>query len=226
MNFWKQLSLASALASLTFSSAIFATPSDTPMQVIDASAMAGQPQHPLQTFVNGLKTFSAQFQQVTPESDLFQSPKKIGNFELNRPGQLVWEYTQPAGQKILVDGKNLWVYEKDLDQLTVRPLEEIQADLPLSWLLFKENIEDKFDILAAGERKGASWYNLLPKEATYFQSIEVALQDGKMVEVWMYEGPDNITKVTFSNIQVNHDLPAGTFKLLVPNGTDVIGQPQ
>lgn len=205
---------------------VYAAPSDTPLQVFDASQSQAA-QHPLQAYVNQLKTFKASFEQVTPENDLlYQTPKKLGRFELNRPGQLVWEYTQPAGQKILVDGENLWVYDSDLSQLTVRPLAEVQADIPLSWLLFEERIEDKFDILAAGQRGGADWYNLQPKAATYFQSIEVALKNNQMVEVWMYESPEDITKVKFSQIQSNVILPADAFQLRVPNGTDVIGEPQ
>lgn len=182
--------------------------------------------HPLQAYVNQLKTFSASFKQVTPESDLYQSPYKTGFFELNRPGHLVWEYQQPEQQKILIDGENLWVFDQDLEQLTIRPLEDIQADIPISWLLFDEKIEQRFDILAAGQRNGAQWYNLQPKEATYFQSIEVAIKDGKMREVWMYAGPDDITKVTFSNIKTNQPLSPKAFQMLVPDGTDVIGRPQ
>lgn len=183
-------------------------------------------QHPLQAYVNQLKTFSAKFKQITPESELFQSPVKTGVFELHRPGQLVWEYQKPMGQKILIDGENLWVYDQDLEQLTIRPLSDVQADIPLSWLLFDEKIEERFDILSAGSRNGAQWYNLQPKEATYFQSIEVALKAGQMVEVWMYAGPDDITKVTFSDIASNKALSPDAFRLQVPDSTDVIGQPQ
>lgn len=183
-------------------------------------------QHPLQAYVNRLKTFSAAFEQRVPESDLYEAPKQSGYFELNRPGQLVWQYTDPVGQKILVDGENLWVYDEDLEQVTVRPLAEVQADIPLSWLLFNEKIEDKFEILSAGQRNGADWYNLTPKAATYFQSIEVALRNGEMVEVWMYEGADTVTKVTFSKIVSNQPIPQKNFQLLVPKGTDVIGEPR
>ncbi len=193
---------------------------------VDSMNEAESVQHPLQAYVNQLKTFSASFKQVTPESELFESPVKSGVFELHRPGQLVWEYQKPMGQKILIDGENLWVYDQDLEQLTIRPLSDVQADIPLSWLLFDEKIEERFDILSAGSRNGAQWYNLQPKDATYFQSIEVGLKDNQMVEVWMYAGPDEITKVTFSNIASNKALSPGAFRLQVPDSTDVIGQPQ
>lgn len=219
--------LAMTLLTLTFSglsTSLHAQEKGNSLEVMDLASNDAV-EHPLQAYVNQLKTFKANFEQVTPESDLFQSPVKKGLFELHRPGQLVWEYTQPQGQKILIDGKNLWVYDSDLEQLTIRPLQEVQADIPLSWLLFDEKIEDRFEILAAGNRKGADWFNLQPKEATYFQSIEVAIKDGQMVEVWMYASSDNITKVRFSDIHSNAPLDPKAFQLLLPKGTDVIGEP-
>jgi outer membrane lipoprotein carrier protein len=180
----------------------------------------------LQTYVNHLKTFSADFIQIRPDEALFERNKSVGHFELNRPGQLVWEYTKPMPQKIVVDGPNLWVYDKDLDQATVRPIADIKGDIPLSWLLYSEQIESKFSIIDVGQRSGKHWYNLTPKKATYFQSIEVGMLDGEMVEVWMYQGSDNIIKVSFKNIQSNVVIPLEAFQFQLPEGIDLIGQPQ
>lgn len=180
----------------------------------------------LQTYVNHLKTFSADFVQIQPDEALFELNKSSGHFELNRPGQLVWEYFKPEPQKIVVDGPNLWVYDKDLDQATVRPIADIKGDIPLSWLLYSEKIENKFTIIDVGQRSGKHWYNLAPKKATYFQSIEVGMLDGEMVEVWMYQGSDNIIKVSFKNIESNIVIPSEAFQFQLPEGIDLIGQPQ
>ncbi|WP_130537749.1 LolA family protein [Thiomicrorhabdus indica] len=223
----KTFALVLALSGVSFiHSAVASQTVSNDRLAVDSLNETETVQHPLQAYVNQLKTFSANFKQVTPESELFQSPVKTGVFELHRPGQLVWEYQKPMGQKILIDGENLWVYDQDLEQLTIRPLSDVQADIPLSWLLFDEKIEERFDILSAGTRNGAQWYNLQPKEATYFQSIEVALKNHQMVEVWMYAGPEDITKVTFSNIASNQTLTPDAFRLQVPESTDIIGQPQ
>mgnify|MGYP000178643112 CR=1 FL=1 len=180
----------------------------------------------LQTYVNNLKTFSADFEQIQPDEALFELNKSFGHFELNRPGQLVWEYLKPEPQKIVVDGANLWVFDKDLDQVTVRPVADIKGDIPLSWLLYSEQIESKFNIIDGGERAGQHWYNLTPKKATYFQSIEVGMLNGEMVEVWMYQGPDNVIKVRFKNIESNLVIPLEAFQFQLPEGIDLIGEPQ
>ncbi|MGM0541823.1 MAG: LolA family protein [Pseudomonadota bacterium] len=183
-------------------------------------------EHALQTYVNNLKTFSADFEQTQPDEAMFELNQSFGHFDLNRPGQLVWEYFKPEAQKIVVDGVNLWVYDKELDQATVRPIADVKSDIPLSWLLYSEKIESRFTIIDGGQNENQHWYNLTPKKATYFQSIEVGMIDGEMAEVWMYQGPDNVIKVRFKNIESNRDIPLERFQFQVPENVDLIGEPQ
>lgn len=180
----------------------------------------------LQDYVNQLQTFEADFVQTQPDETLFTQNTSIGHFQLHRPGKLTWEYVDPEPQRIVVDGKNLWVYDTDLDQVTVRPIEDVKAELPLSWLLYQEPIEKKFTIIESGNKQGTQWFNLTPKQATYFQSIDVAMRDGEMTEVWMYQGPENITKVKFQNIQSNRVIPINNFRFNLPEGADLVGTPQ
>jgi len=178
----------------------------------------------LQTYVNQLKTFSANFEQIQPDEERFQVNRSRGYFILQRPGQLVWHYLSPEPQKIVVDGVNLWVQDDDLEQISVRPINDIKAEIPLSWLLYDEAIESRFDILQAGQRDGLQWYNLAPKEATYFQSIEIGMADGKMTEVWMYQSAENITKVRFVDIEENQPISPSEFLVTVPENYDLVGQ--
>lgn len=188
-------------------------------------ASTANAQNQLQDYVNNLKTFSADFEQIQPDEALYALNKSFGYFELNRPGQLVWKYEKPEAQKIVVDGVNLWVFDEDLDQVTVRPIEDVKNDIPLSWLLYSEKIESKFTVIEVGERDGLEWFNLSPKKATYFQSIEVGMKDGEMAEVWMYQSMDNITKVRFKKIESNHVIPLKNFKFDLPEGVDLVGEP-
>lgn len=179
----------------------------------------------LQTYVNNLKTYEAKFVQTQPDETLFTLNTSTGYFKLDRPGKLLWQYYTPEEQKILVDGPNLWVYDTDLDQVTVRPIDDVKAELPLSWLLYKEPIEDKFTIIENKTANGMTWFNLTPKQATYFQSIEVAIKDGEMQSVWMYQAADNVTKVRFTDIKSNQVIPYENFNFKLPEGADLIGTP-
>lgn len=180
----------------------------------------------LQTYVNQLKTFTANFEQIQPDEARFQLNEANGYFKLERPGKLEWVYKEPDSQRIVVDGVNLWVQDDDLEQVTVRPIDDIKADIPLSWLLYDERIESRFDIIKSGNGNGMQWFNLTPKQATYFQSIEIGLQNGQMKEVWMYQSADNITKVRFKDIQENQPIAAAEFMLSVPPNYDLVGQAQ
>ncbi|GAB6069799.1 outer membrane lipoprotein chaperone LolA [Thiomicrorhabdus hydrogeniphila] len=180
----------------------------------------------LQDYVNQLQTFNADFVQTQPDEELFETNQSTGHFELNRPGKLTWEYFQPEQQKIVVDGRNLWVYDQDLDQVTVRPINDIKAEIPLSWLLYRDPIQDKFTIIESGDKSGLQWFNLTPKAPTYFQSMDVGMKDGEMIEVKMYQSPTNVTNVKFKNIQSNQVIPYKNFEFKMPEGADLVGTPQ
>ncbi len=181
---------------------------------------------PLQDYVDNLKTFSADFVQVQPDESTFAMNESKGHFDLKRPGKLYWHYETPEPQTIVMDGVNLWVYDEDLDQVTVQPVSDVKKDIPLGWLLFDEPIAKKFDIIYSKESDGVEWFNLSPKETTYFQSLDVGLKAGHMVSVVMYQSADNVTKVTFHHIQENHLLTDSYFQFVPPLGVDLIGTPQ
>lgn len=178
----------------------------------------------LNQFVDNLHSYSADFSQIQPDETLYQDNRSNGRFALKRPGKLVWVYQNPEPQEIVADGTNVWIYEEDIDQVSVHSLDSIQSDLPMSWLLYEEPISKRFDVIPGEVRDGVSWYNLVPKEGTFFQSIELALADGKMVQIWMYQSEDNVVKVAFENIRMNQAVNEKQFEFHAPKGVDVVGQ--
>ena len=178
----------------------------------------------LNQFVQNLQTYSARFDQVQPDETLFQQNRSSGYFVMQRPGQLRWVYETPEPQKIVSDGQNVWVYDEDLDQVTVQALDQVEVDLPLSWLIYQQPLSERFDILVGDLKGGVSWYNLKPKQNTFFQSLEVAIKEGELVQIWMYQNIDNVTKVTFHHIAQNEPVESEQFQFIPPKGVDVIGQ--
>lgn len=178
----------------------------------------------LNQFVQNLQTYSARFDQVQPDEALFQQNRASGYFVMQRPGQLRWVYETPEPQQIVSDGQNVWVYDEELDQVTVQALDRVEADFPLSWLIYQQPLSERFDILVGDLKSGVSWYNLKPKQGTFFQSLEVAIKDGKLVQIWMYQNIDNVTKVTFHHIAQNEPVESAQFQFIPPKGVDVIGQ--
>lgn len=178
----------------------------------------------LTDFVNSFSSFRANFQQSQPDESMFTMNRATGYVVIERPGKLFWVYQSPEHQEIIADGVDLWIYDADIDQATVRTLASVQTDFPMSWLLYNEPVEKNFDVIVGQKKNGVSWFNLEPKDATFFQSLEVAIGDGKLQQIWMYQGADNVTKVAFEDIEMNADIPASKFQFIPPKGVDVIGQ--
>ena len=178
----------------------------------------------LTDFVNSFSSFRANFQQSQPDESMFTMNRATGYVAIERPGKLFWVYQSPEHQEIIADGVDLWIYDADIDQATVRTLASVQTDFPMSWLLYNEPVEKNFDVIIGQKKNGVSWFNLEPKDATFFQSLEVAIGDGKLQQIWMYQGADNVTKVAFEDIEMNADIPASKFQFIPPKGVDVIGQ--
>jgi len=188
------------------------------------SLVTAQVPHPLQQAIDQLVTFQAEFVQEQPEEHFFRINQSFGEFYLARPGLMRWNYTRPDQQQILVDGQRLWVYEPELAQVSVQRVSEIQADIPLAWLLFDEPIEQTYRIIDAGERDGLTWYNLRPHNMTFFQSVEVGLKGQQIHQVWMYQGATEVTKVTFSKIKQNQPIDRKHFELKLDGQVDYFGE--
>lgn len=179
----------------------------------------------LETFLAQLDTYQATFVQVQPDESTFSQHRSEGQLVLSRPGFLRWVYQSPSPQTIVVDGQNVWVWDQDLDQVTVQALSKLERDFPLSWLLYDAPITDRFEIIPGQVKSGVHWFNLTPKAGTFFQSLEVAIDSqGRLVALWMYQSADNVTKVRFDNIQQNQPVAPSAFQFDPPAGVDVIGQ--
>lgn len=179
----------------------------------------------LNQFVSSLQTYQAVFEQTQPEEAVFEMNRSKGYFLLQRPGKLRWVYESPEQQQIIADGRNVWVFDEELDQASVRSMKSVEADFPMSWLVYDEPLSKRFDIIPGRLDKGVSWFNLVPKAPTFFQSLEVAIADGKMVQIWMYQNSDNVTKVRFKQIEKNQPVSVDAFRFTPPNGVDLIGKP-
>ena len=179
----------------------------------------------LREFVQNFTSFSANFSQTQPDESTFSLNESKGYMAIERPGKLYWIYQTPEHQEIITDGKNLWIYEEDLDQATVRALLSVQADFPMRWLIYNEPVENNFDVIVGEKNSGISWFNLTPKNNTFFNSLDVAIKGNQLVQIWMYQGSDNVTKIIFHDAKSGKDIDDTKFDFIPPNGIDIIGVP-
>ena len=156
-----------------------------------------------------------------------QTPKgntvSSGTFSFARPGKFIWQYQKPYEQLLQADGDKLYVYDKDLNQVTVRPLGGALGASPAAILFGSNDLEQNFTLKDAGVKAGIDWLELVPKSKdTQFQRIGIGFRDGNLEAMELHDVFGNVTLLTFSNIQKNPSLTPDQFKFTVPKGADVI----
>ncbi len=146
-----------------------------------------------------------------------------GTFTFARPGKFIWLYQKPYEQLLQSDGDKLYVYDKDLNQVTIRQLGGALGASPAAILFGSNDLEQNFTLKDAGVKGGIDWLELVPKaKDTQFQRVGIGFRDGNLEAMELHDVFGNVTLLKFSNIQKNPTLPAGSFKFAVPKGADVI----
>lgn len=177
----------------------------------------------LQNFLQDLQTFQAHFEQTLYSEDKELLEESSGEVYIQRPNQFRWVYEQPYEQLIVADGKQVWIYDYDLEQVTVKTLNDALGKTP-AVLLSNENaeVEKNFSIEPINNESKYTFIALTPKEETSFKSIRLSL-DGKQLRG--FELIDNLgqrTYMRFSNAQRNPSLKNDLFEFEPPEGVDVI----
>ncbi len=166
------------------------------------------------------------FQQVVDsEGEVIQEAKGI--FELKKPGRFRWHYDPPYSQQIIADGKNLWLFDVELAQVTVQPIEQALGSAPIIMLTDLKPLSDDFEIREMPKSFGLEWVALVPKiQDTEFYRVEIGLDGNVIREMRLHDHFDQKTIIRFSEIDTATNLPDTRFKFSVPEGVDVIGSPR
>jgi len=146
-----------------------------------------------------------------------------GTFSFARPGKFIWAYHTPYEQVLEADGDTLFVFDKDLNQVTERKLGNALGASPAAILFGSNDLNAHFTLRDVGVKDGIDWLELTPKDKdTQFQSVGIGFQNGELNAMELHDVFGNVTLLTFSNLKKNPNLPADTFKFAVPKGADVI----
>lgn len=198
-----------------------------------APAQAGKALERLNAFFADTGAMQAKFTQ-TVEGGAFSQPKvSSGTLMMQRPGRFRWDYKTPYQQIILADGKRLWIYDPDLMQVVVKPLDIALGDTP-ALLLSSEglggshSLQERFVITELNHpREGLYWVQLLPRDKNAsFQELQLGFGSRYLRRMILVDGFGQKTTLVFSDIDVNAKVKAGSFQFTPPKGVDVIGNPE
>lgn len=194
----------------------------------DADALAA-----LKQLLQGLNTLQAEFTQTVLNDELETVRQSIGTFYLQRAtgkgddvGKFRWDYVEPFEQVIVGDGVNLWTYDPDLEQATVKPMQETLASSPASLLTGTAPIEEEFDVSEIGASGELYWVELKPRvQDTDFERVRVGLNDGELDTMELLDNLGQTTRIRFHNVRRNVDIATDRFEFSPPEGADLIGEP-
>lgn len=183
---------------------------------------------PLDRFFAGLHTLSAQFEQTIVDAQGQVTQSASGRLSIQRPGKFRWDYDTPYKQLVLGNGEELWTYDADLEQATVKPQSDALAGTPALLLSAQEQPSELFDIVPLPARDGEQWFDLTPKPGeglgdTQFNQLRLGFAEDVLVAMELVDGFDQTTQIRFSDLVRNEPLPAGLFSFTPPDGVDVIG---
>jgi len=179
------------------------------------------------SFVSGTKSAKGEFtqQQQRKSANGKATPASSGSFVFARPGKFIWTYQKPYEQVLQADGDQLYIYDKDLNQVTVRKLGNALGSSPAAILFGSNDLEKNFTLSEAGTRDGLEWLNAVPKARdTTFEQISIGLRDGIPQAMELKDTFGQTSVLKFTNFQRNPSLGAQQFKFEMPKGADVIQQ--
>jgi outer membrane lipoprotein carrier protein len=193
----------------------------------------------LRQFVRNSKTAEGDFVQQQLRAPKASEPQdkglKVvrqtqGHFVFQRPGRFVWDTQKPYEQKLIADGRQLILWDKDLNQATFRPAGQALASTPAAILFGETSLDQHFDLIEGEERLGMKWVSLTPKKDPNTKSgndlpytkISIGMVNGLPKALELIDGLGSVVLVTLDKIQLNINLPANRFTFSPPAGAEVL----
>lgn len=179
----------------------------------------------LQTFISQLESFQAGFVQTLYDEDSTVLQESRGAVILKRPGKFRWDYREPYLQSIIADGQRLWIYDIDLEQVTVKKLDQALGNAPIMLLSYDRPLEQDFELRDLGVREGLEWVELQPKESdTDFEIIYMGLSENALVVMELRDQFGQATQIRFNNFEMNIPADDSLFEFTPPEGVDLVGE--
>lgn len=180
----------------------------------------------LERFVNDVQTLQGRFEQSLIDADQQLVEESSGTLEIQRPGQFRWVYTEPYEQVLVADGSNIWSYDVDLAQVTVKPQAEVLSNTPASLLGGSPDALEQFDYIGSFVDRGTVWVTLRPKDRDNgFAKVELGFNDGKLSRMLFSDNLEQTTLIALFDVSLNLEIDADHFEFDPPDDVDIVGTP-
>ena len=176
----------------------------------------------LKSFLQQTTSGKARFAQIIVDKNMKQLQQATGNMQFSRPGKFRWEYDKPYEQTIVGDGTRVWIYDKDLNQVTVRKVDVALGASPAA-LLAGTDIEKSYTLTSPGIQDGLDWIEAVPRARdNTFQKVRLGFSKSGLEAMELRDQFGQVTVIKFSAIERNAKIAPETFRFTPPKGADVI----
>ncbi len=196
--------------------------------IVRASCAQGEPdgQRLLDNFINNVQTMSGRFEQQLVDADDIVIDKSSGTIEIQKPGRFRWTYLEPYEQILVADGLNIWSYDVDLEQVTVKAQAKVLASTPALLLGGSQDVLDDFEYVGSFVERDIVWVRLRPNTTDNgFTKVELGFKDGKLSRMIFGDNLGQTTLIALFDLSLNEGIDEKRFSFTPPDGVDVVGQP-
>lgn len=180
----------------------------------------------IQQFVEDVRSMSGRFEQSLVDANDEITESSSGTFEILRPGRFRWSYTEPYEQLLVADGNNVWSYDVDLAQVTVKAQAEVLGSTPASLLGGSDRVLEDFDVVGSDSDRGTVWVRLKPHDSeSGFTTVELGFTDGVLSRMMLSDNLERTTLVALFDVQLNGETDPARFRFTPPADVDVVGTP-
>ena len=171
-----------------------------------------------------MDNLTTDFKQTLLDEDKNIVQQSRGTLALQRPGKFAWHYTHPFEQRIIADGSELWIYDVELDQVTVKPMDQGLANAPIMILMKQADISEQFDVNEVGQRKFLYWVERVPHGSDLeYTHIYIGIDGDQVRAMELQDQFGQSTQIVFENLRTGVVHNPATFRFVPPPGVDVYG---
>ena len=175
-------------------------------------------------FLQGLQSLQSNLQQTLSDRAGTVVEQASGELAIRRPDRFRWDYREPNQQVIVADGTRIWLYDSDLEQVTVRKLDATLSATPAMLLSGQGNLQDNFTVAQTSQEGAIQWVRMEPKrDDTDFKWVRLGFDATTLKFMQLADKLGQTTTLEFSQLQRNPAIDSSRFTFTVPAGADVIG---
>jgi len=193
------------------------------MCLLGHEVWAASAQEQLQGFVTQVQAATGKFSQYTVGTQGQTKPAQTGQFAFQRPGRFKWDVLKPYAQQIVSDGQQLFQFDPDLNQVTVRKVDQAIGSSPAAILFGSGSLEQSFTVTALQDKDGLSWLRAKPRNGEAgFVHVDLGFSGSLPARIVLLDAFGQSTHIELSDLVSNPRLAAEVFRFVAPPGADVV----